>query len=287
MAAGRNVEMAARIEEAGSAADGAPVSFVVLGDSGAWPDPTADAILSALLRQAAALDPAPLFLANLGDFAGPGTAGRHAHYLRLIDGLGLPDVCIAGNHDLEAPGARAAWTAVHGPCRFTFAAGHTRFAALDAVPEETPEGTRGPGPEALAFLDATLRDAAEPHRVVLMHCPPHLGGRFAPHPQWGFSLGERAFLDLLGDHRVGLVCCAHALFFDTFEHDAVRFVVSGGGGTALCSHVNGVCAPGAGLPADRGSLFHAVHLTVGAGGGISGRVLQAFDAPGRARFAFG
>ncbi len=123
--------------------------------------------------------------------------------------------------------------------------------------------------------------------MVLMHCPPHAGGRFEPHPQWGFSVGERAFLDLLRAHRVALVCCAHALFFDTFVHDGIRFVVSGGGGTALCSHFTGVCAPGPGVPADRGSLFHAVQITIAADGGVSGRVLQAFDAPGRARLTFG
>ena len=166
-------------------------------------------------------------------------------------------------------------------------AGQTRFVALDAAPRETPAGTEGPGDAALAFLDRTLAAAAEPHRVVLMHCPPRAGGRFAPHPQWGFALREREFLGLLREHRVALVCCAHALFFDTWVQDGTRFVVSGGGGTALCSHVRGVCAPGEGVPADRGALFHAVALTIGADGAVGGRVLQAFDAPGRARLAFG
>ena len=87
--------------------------------------------------------------------------------------------------------------------------------------------------------------------------------------------------------RRGLACCAHALFFDTWVQDGTRFVVSDGGGTALCSHFRGVCAPGDGVPADRGALFHAVALTVGADGAVGGRVLQAFDAPGRARIAFG
>jgi hypothetical protein len=30
-----------------------PFSFVIVGDSGAWPDPTADAILTALMQQTA------------------------------------------------------------------------------------------------------------------------------------------------------------------------------------------------------------------------------------------
>lgn len=66
-----------------------PMRFVVAGDSGAWPDPTADGILAELLRQIGALDPPPLF-ANLGDFAGPGTMARHEHYLRLVEALPSP-----------------------------------------------------------------------------------------------------------------------------------------------------------------------------------------------------
>jgi hypothetical protein len=91
-----------------------------------------------------------------------------------------------------------------------------------------------------------------------------------------------------GRHQVGLVCCAHALLFDHHVDHGTRFVVSGGGGTALCSHLRGVCAGGPGHPEDRGALFHAVELTVTEAGAISGRVLQAFDpVDGHARLGFG
>jgi 3',5'-cyclic AMP phosphodiesterase CpdA len=251
-----------------------PFSFVVVGDSGAWPDPTADGIFARLLTQATALD--PVFLANLGDFAGPGTPDRHEHYLSLVDGLPFPDVCVVGNHDTDAPGAREAWSSMHGPAAFSFAYGHTRFVALDAPPRETPAGTVGPTPETLDFLDRTLASAAEPHRVVLMHPPPRFGDRLAPHPEWGFSVLEDEFLALVRRHRVTLVCSAHALLFDTHVHDGTRFVVSGGGGTGVCSHLRGICASDDGLPEDRGALFHAVQITVDAAGGVTGRVHQAF-----------
>jgi len=121
-----------------------------------------------------------------------------------------------------------------------------------------------------------------------MHCPPHLGGRFAPHPEWGFDVRESEFLSLVRSHEVKLVCSAHALFFDHLAYDATRFVVSGGGGTALCSHFRGVCAEGEGLPEDRGALVHAVQIIVTEDGAISGRVLQAFDPiDGHARLTFG
>ena len=288
----RNLRMAERIS---AAPVRYPFSFVVAGDSGAWPDPTADAIFAQLLKQTARLRPAPLFFANLGDFAGPGTPERHGHYLRMADDLPIPNVCIVGNHDLDDRGGPAAWAQVHGPLNFQFGHGHTRFIAIDAAPGEvgeivvdTPDGTAGPGEGALAFLAHALEAAPEPHKVVLMHAPPRFGGRFAPHPEWGFNLREPEFLELVRRHDVDLVCCAHALLFDHHVHDGTHFVVSGGGGTALCSHFRGVCAAGEGRPEDRGALFHAVEITITEAGAISGRVLQAFDpVDGHARLHFG
>jgi hypothetical protein len=268
-----------------------PFSFVVAGDSGAWPDPTADAIFGALVAGTSRLDPPPLFFANLGDFAGPGTPERHEHYLGLVEPMTVPNLCVVGNHDLDDPSGREAWAQVHGPANFEFGYGHTRFVAIDAAPGAVGEmdidverGVAGPDEEALEFLVRSLEAAPEPHRVVLMHCPPSFDGRFAPHPEWGFDVREREFLDLVREHRVRVVCCAHALFFDHHVRDNTHFVVSGGGGTALCSHFRGVCTPGEGHPEDRGALFHAVQVTVAESGAVSGRVLQAF---GGERFNFG
>jgi hypothetical protein len=87
---------------------------------------------------------------------------------------------------------------------------------------------------------------------------------------------------------VKLVCCAHGLAFDTHVHDGVRFVMSGGGGSGLCSHYRGICTAGPARPEDRGSLYHAVEITIGEAGGVSGRVIQAFAPVGAsARFGFG
>jgi hypothetical protein len=289
--ASRNLLMAERI---GETPVRYPFSFVVAGDSGAWPDPTADAIFAQLLRQATRPHPAPVFFANLGDFAGPGKRERHEHYLTLVEELPIPDVCVVGNHDLDDAGAPDAWAQIHGPTNFEFAYGNTRFIALDAAPGEpgttvieTSEGTSGPDEAALAFLAESLERASEPHRVVLMHIPPHFDGRYAPHPEWGFNIREREFLDLVRRHNVKLVCCAHALLFDHHVHQGTHFVVSGGGGSGICSHLRGVCAPGDGAPEDRGALFHAVEITMTEDGDISGRVLQAFDpVDGHARLRF-
>jgi calcineurin-like phosphoesterase family protein len=288
---GRNSSMAERIT---SAPVRYPFSFVVAGDSGAWPDPTADGIYSQLLRQVAELDPAPVFFANLGDFAGPGTPDRHQHYQRLVEGLQVPNICVVGNHDLDDAVGPDAWAQVHGPMNFDFAYGNTHFVVLQGAPGEVGEvdirvdvPVEGPREEALGFLERSLEGAQAPNRVVLTHMPPSLGGHYEPHPEWGFERREDEFLELLRRHRVGLVCCAHGLAFDHHVRDGVRFVMSGGGGTGLCSDFRGICAEGDGHPADRGSLFHAVQIEVAEDGAVSGRVLQAFEPdPGRARLRF-
>src|SRR3954466_3479251 len=255
-----------------------PFSFVRCGDSGAWPDPTADAIFSQLLRQAAEVD--PVFLVNLGDFAGPGTVERHEPYLDLVSRLPVPNVCLIGNHDLEDPRAGEAWSAVHGPRNFEFAYGHTRFVAIHgasgpAAPRggPPPPAPAGRGPGALRSLDEALAAAPEPHRVVLLHAPPHLDGHYAPQPECGFRQGEAEFLEIIHRHGVKLVCCAHGLGYDHHVRDGVRFVMSGGGGAALYLSYRDAGA-------DRGALFHAVQITLDEAGGASGRVLQAFAPPG-------
>jgi hypothetical protein len=286
--------MARRIE---SSAVSYPLRFVVAGDSGAWPDPTADGIFSQLVRQVAELDPPAVFFANLGDFAGPGTIDRHRRYLELVEPLPIPNVCVIGNHDLDDASGPDSYAQVHGPTNFDVAYGHTRFVAINAAPgvpgliedpsAGTPEGIEGPREEDLEFLDSVLRSTEEPNRVVLMHMPPYANARLAPHVEWGFQRREQQFMDLLGAHHVGLVCCAHGLAFDTYVLAGVRVVMSGGGGTGLCSHYRGICTPGPGHPEDRGSLFHAVAITISESGEISGRVIQAFEHAGTpARLGF-
>jgi hypothetical protein len=284
----RNAEMVDRIE----ALDvDYPLRFAVAGDSGAWSDATAEGIFSELVRQVAATEPA--FFVNLGDFAGPGTPERHARYLELVGALPVPNICVVGNHDLDDLRGRDTWERVHGPMNFEFACGHTRFVAIHAVTRigrhdrrEPADAIVGPDRADLDYLDAAFAAADEPNRVVLMHMPPDHGGRFAPHENWGFGRYEDDFHELLRTHGVKLVCCAHGLAFDQHLHDGVRFVMSGGGGSGLCSHLRGVCIEGEGAPEDRGALFHFVEIQIAADGTVSGRVVQAFDDPARSRITF-
>jgi hypothetical protein len=158
-----------------------PFSFVVAGDSGAWPDPTAEAIYAQLLRQTAELE--PVFFANLGDFAGPATRERHEEYLRRGRGAAGAGPVRDRQPRPRRPERPGGVGGVHGPRNFDFAYGHTRFVALDAAPGrvgelavEEPGGVAGPREEALAFLAERLEAAEEPHKIVLMHCPPAFDG---------------------------------------------------------------------------------------------------------------
>jgi len=291
---GRNIEMIQRIE---ASAVSYPFRFVIAGDTGAWPDPTADGIFSQLVSQTAALDPPAVFFANMGDFAGPGTVDRHMHYLDLVEPLPIPNLCVIGNHDFDDVSGPDTFSRVHGPTNFDFAYGHTRFVAINAAPgvpgmvedpsAGTPEGIEGPREEDLEYLSRALSSAREPNRVVLMHMPPYADGHFAPHADWGFQRREQQFVELLATLDVKLVCSAHGLAFDTRVDAGIRFVMSGGGGTGLCSHFRGICTQGPGRPEDRGSVFHAVEITISESGEMSGRVIQAFEQPGAsARLGF-
>ncbi len=162
------------------------------------------------------------FFVNLGDFAGPGTLQRHEEYLSIISQLPMPHLCVVGNHDLDDADSRRAWREVHGSAQISFACGDVRFVLLDGAPgevgaveiEEPPKGVRGPRQETLEFLEQSLRSATEPTRVVMTHMPPFMHGHYAPHENWGFRPLEREFFELLVEHDVRLLCCAHGLAFD-------------------------------------------------------------------------
>jgi hypothetical protein len=226
----RNLEMTARIE---SAPVRYPFSFVVAGDSGAWPDPTAEAIYSQLLRQTAELE--PVFFANLGDFAGPGRLRLRAHPL----------------HRARRRAGRVGELAV-----------------------EEPGGVAGPRDEALAFLAERLEATEEPHKLVLMHCPPAFDGHFEPHSEWGFNLGEPEFLEL-GARRGARLLRARA----PVRPPRPRRDALGDLGRRRKRAV--LALPRClrrGRRAARGSrpALPRVEITVGEAGEISGRVHQAF-----------
>lgn len=247
-----------------------PFCFTIAGDTAASPNPVGDAIFGEILRQMQQLGPKPLFFANLGDFAGPGTLECHEHYLRLVGHLNIPNICTMGNHDADDPVGGENFARLYGPVNFQFAYGNTCFVAINV---------HNPGPREvdLDFLAEALGSDGHPNQVVLMHMPPNLNNHYAPHPEWGFSRLEREFLDIVKTHRVRLVCCAHVVAYDYYVYDGIPLVVSGGGGWGLCSHYGGCQSLAMGTPGQRGSFYHFVQVSVDKSGAISGRVIPAFQ----------
>jgi hypothetical protein len=259
----RNAEQAARIAPPPA---GAPLRFVVTGGSSATPNPTADAIFQEQLAQMGRLDPRPAFLLNLGDFAGPGTRDRHEHYMELVEGLPMPDICMIGNHETDDPVGLDSFHAIHGDPNFAFAVGDVLFAATACRGHSD-----GPSADDVERLADFLAASDHRVRVVLVHVPPYLDGHYAPHPDWGFRAQEDRFLELLREHAVDLVCASHIMAYDLHVHDGIPFLATEGGGWGVCSHF-GIC--NGERPPRRASFFHFVEVTIGPDQ-ISGRLIRA------------
>jgi hypothetical protein len=266
MSGDRNAAMIGRIQ---SSPVRFPFHFTIAGDTGAFPNPAGDAIFAQLIAQMEQLTPKPLFFANLGDFSGPGTAERHAAYLRLLEAATIPNICLMGNHDMDDAGGWDMFAHIHGPQNFQFAYGNTQYVAINCQP-----GTGGPRIEDFAYLEDSLKHSDRSVRIVLMHMPPNLNGHYAPHAEWGFSRNEPAFLSIVKSYRVRLVCCAHVIAYDYTIHDQIPYVISGGGGWGLCSDY-GICQAAA--PPYRGSFYHFVDIEVDEDGSLTSRVFRAFE----------
>jgi hypothetical protein len=252
-----------------------PFTFTMLGDSGAGPNPVGDLIFTTMLDQMSNLSPAPLFMANIGDFAGPGTLDRHEHYLNLVDKLSIPNICLSGNHDCDNPSGFANFEQVYGAHNFQFAYGNTCFICING---HGGTNYQGPQQEDIEFLEACLKADDHPIRIIMLHMPPYFNGRYTPHPDWGFRQHEAEFLQLVKAYDVKLVCCAHVLAYDHMVWGDTHFVVSGGGGWGICSHY-GVCEFGwdAGTPPEHGAFYHFVQITIHESGIIDGHVYMACE----------
>ena len=259
----RNVEMIERIEKAPV---DYPLEFALIGDTGASPNPVGDLIFRELLSQLGSV----LFFANLGDFSGPGTQERHDHYLRLVGGLSVPNICILGNHDMDDPTGWNNFERIHGPVNFQFAVGNSLFIAINCQWH-----TDGPRDIDLLYLERCLSENDRPVTVVFMHMPPNFGGRFAPHEEWGFSNRESEFLEIITKHNVSLVCCAHVLCYDFHLFEGIPFVTTGGGGWGICTHMGETCTSS--QAPDRGVFYHYAKVSIDAAGGISGGIVRSAE----------
>lgn len=268
----RNAQMIERIQ---STRVQYPFRFTALGDSGAAVNPEGDLVFQGMLRQMKRLESRPVFLATVGDFAGPGDMGRHERYLKLLDEVGfdIPNICCIGNHECDDPSGVANFEAIHGPMNYTFDYANTRFVVINSVREFTGSPhVEGPNEDDMRFLDESFEGDDHTVHVVIMHLPPLFGDHYSAKIEWGFKVQEPEFLALMKTHRANLVICAHIVDYDYYEHDGTVYIVSGLGGWDTDNHPNRLEPTG---PPFRGHFFHFVEFSVHENGTITGRLIKA------------
>ncbi|MTJ03743.1 MAG: phosphodiesterase [Sediminimonas qiaohouensis] len=108
-----------------------------------------------------------------GDLTDHGTPEEYAHFASLMTNLDLPWMAVPGNHDrrdaMRAAFSDQPWMPAEGPIHWTRDFGHFSLIALDTLLEGAHHGALAP--EALAFLDASLRAIGDQPAVVATHHP--------------------------------------------------------------------------------------------------------------------
>ena len=184
-------------------------------------------------RQLRAIQDRPVaFCVQLGDMVGRGLPRYYGRFLEELGRLGVtkPYLTVLGNHDRSRPhppsDARL-YRQLFGRGNYFFDYGGARFVALDT-------SARGLRPAQLRWLDRALRTPLR--KIVFTHMPPAQlglwGGAFA-HAHGGFTRGAREFAALAAARAVDRVYVGHVHAFGVQDYLGVRYVLTGGGGSAL------------------------------------------------------
>ncbi len=133
-----------------------PFSFVVMGDT-RFPGRRH---FAALRDQIAQLDPAPLFVIDVGVLVMLGFDVEYLEYLEDIDDYEIPFISVIGNHEMYAPGGLANYRKYFGEEDFFFDYKPCRFIAMNnANPWKL---TYGVSQEQLGWLEDKLAPQVPP-----------------------------------------------------------------------------------------------------------------------------
>ncbi len=238
------------------------VEFAVLGDA----EPCRFTLLRLLFnrpeafpRQVREIQRRPVeFSVQLGDMVSRGLPRYYDAFLRELAGLDIrrPYLTVCGNHDRSRPNGKSHSTLyrrLFGRANYHFDRGPARFIVLDSSAKRV---SRAQLRWLKKVLDTPLR------ALVFTHMPPvplGLWGGGAAHEFGGFTRGAREFMDLMSERRVERVYMGHVHAFGVQDWGGVRYVLTGGGGSAL-------------FPSGSADRFHH-YLTVSVGpDGVSERV---------------
>lgn len=216
---------------------GDTVSFAVLGDC----EPSRWWIYRKLFNrpgvfaeQLAALQDLPgSFIVQLGDMVEKGTPHRYESFLRELRRTwnGRPYLTVCGNHDRSRPNGPShsiAYRTLFGRPNYFFDHAGVRFVVLDSSAKRV---TRAQLRWLRTVLDVPQR------KIVFTHMPPAQlglwGGVGRVHELGGFRRGSKEFAEVVEAAKVSRVYMGHVHAFGVQDHRGVRYVLTGGGGSAL------------------------------------------------------
>lgn len=255
-------------------ADAERATFAVLGDV----EPCRFALLRRLFNREGvfaehmhAIQEKPVsFIVQLGDMVEKGQHWRYERFFRELRRVstGKPYLTVIGNHDRSRPNGKShsiAYRSLFGSANYYFDHARTRFVTLDSSAKRL---TAAQLRWLRKVLDTPLR------KIVFTHMPPaHLslwGGVGRLHAMGGFTRRAREFSRICSEFRVSRVYMGHVHAFGVQDYLGVRYVLTGGGGSAL-------------FPSGSADRFHH-YLTVELGpDGVRERVHQldgrSFEIP--------
>ncbi|MDE2141490.1 MAG: metallophosphoesterase [Elusimicrobia bacterium] len=230
----RQLKRLSRLPTAG----GERVSFAVLGDV----EPSRFWIARRLFNQtgvfAAQMEAIQAqkvnFIVQLGDMVEKGEPRRYESFFQQLKRAwkgGRPYLTVIGNHDRSRPNGKSHSTmyrSLFGSANYFFDHAQTRFVVLDSSSKRVTAAQ-------LRWLDKVLSTPLR--KIVFTHMPPvHLGlwgGVGKLHALGGFIGGAQEFSETVSKHGVKRVYMGHVHAFGVQDHQGVRYVLTGGGGSAL------------------------------------------------------
>ncbi|MEQ1918452.1 MAG: metallophosphoesterase [Elusimicrobiota bacterium] len=173
------------------------------------------------------------FTVQLGDMVSKGTISNYEIFLRHLRRawIGRPYLTVIGNHDRSRPNGKSHSTVyrrLFGKPNYFFDHAGVRFVVLDSSAKRV---TRTQLKWLTMALDVPGR------KIVFTHMPPVQlslwGGVGRVHELGGFIGGSREFADIVSAAKVSRVYMGHVHAFGVQDHGGVRYVLTGGGGSAL------------------------------------------------------
>lgn len=207
---------------------------------------------------AAANESSADFIVQLGDMVSRGTLGRFRHFLAELVAakLSKPYLTVIGNHDRHKPHGLTdsrLYRALFGGTNYWFDRGGYRIIVVDSSAGRVTKGQ-------LEWLERSLDTPRR--KIVLTHIPP-ASLPWTAKGLGGFKKGAAEFMDIMAKAKVERVYMGHVHGYGEHEERGVRYVLTGGGGSALF--------PGAKV--DRRE-HHWLTVTAGPGG-----VTETFHKP--------